>query len=131
MIRDHRSHYYETINHCNEAGESTEFIGFVMQMIETVLADHTGTEHVTEYVTEQVGRLLDVMDEGVYAAKELMATLDLNHRPTFLYTYLQPAIKAGLIEMTRPETPRARNQKYRLTRNGIQQKRLLIEQKAQ
>ncbi len=129
MIRDHRSRYYETINRSNDAGESTEFISFVLQMIEAVLADHAGTEHDTEHVTEQVGRLLDVIGEGAYAAKELMAVLGLNHRPTFLYTYLQPAIKAGLIEMTRPETPRARNQKYRLTPKGVRQKELLLKDK--
>lgn len=130
MIRDNRTRYYETINRSNEAGESTEFIRFVLRMIEAVLADHAGTEHDAEHVTEQVERLLDVIGEGAYAAKQLMAALGLNHRPTFLYTYLQPAIKAGFIEMTRPENPRARNQKYRLTPKGVRQKRLLLEQKA-
>ncbi|MDZ7700325.1 MAG: Fic family protein [Deltaproteobacteria bacterium] len=105
MIRDHRSRYYDTIQHCNAAGESTEFIIFVLQMIEEVLADHAGTEHDTEYLTEQVERLIRIIGEDAYASKELMAALNLNHRPTFLYTYLQPAIKAGLIEMTRPQTP--------------------------
>lgn len=129
MIRDHRLRYYETINRSNEVGKSTEFIRFVLQMIEAVLADHAGTEHDTEHVTEQVERLIGVIGEGAFASKELMAALGLNHRPTFLYTYLQPAIKAGLIEMTRPETPRARNQKYRLTQKGARQKRLLQEPK--
>jgi hypothetical protein len=47
-----------------------------------------------------------------------MTKLALNHRPTFLYSYLQPALKAGLIEMTVPDKPRAKNQKYRLTAKG-------------
>jgi hypothetical protein len=38
-------------------------------------------------------------------------------------SYLQPALKAGFIEMTRPDAPRARNQKYRITPAGIRQKR--------
>ena len=126
MIRDNRSRYYETINRSNEAGESTEFIGFVLQMIEAVLADHAGTEHDAEYVTEQVERLIGVFGEGAYAAKELMAALGLNHRPTFLYNYLQPAIKTGLIQMTRPESPRSRNQKYRLTPEGVRQKKQML-----
>ena len=109
MIRDNRTRYYETINRSNEAGESTEFIRFGLHMIEAVLANHAGTEHDAEYLTEQVERLLGTIGEGAFAAKELMAALGLNHRATFLYAYLQPAIKAGLIEMTRPETPRARN----------------------
>jgi ATP-dependent DNA helicase RecG len=42
----------------------------------------------------------------------------LSHRPTFLYTYLQAALKAGLIEMTIPDKPTSRLQKYRLTAKG-------------
>jgi len=39
----------------------------------------------------------------------------LSHRPTFRQNDLTPALNAGLIEMPRPESPRARDQKYRLT----------------
>ena len=45
-------------------------------------------------------------------------SLQLNHRPTFLYTYLKPAFKAGLIEITQPDTPKSPTQKYRLTAKG-------------
>ena len=119
MIRDNRSRYYEAINQCNQAGESTEFIDFMLQMIEAVLADYAQTEQVTEQLTEQVERLLRIMGPDACSAKDLMAKLKLTHRPTFLYTYLQPALKAGFIEMTRPEAPRARNQKYRITPTGM------------
>lgn len=118
MIRDHRSGYYEALNACNQAGESTEFIAFVLRMIQAVLAEHVETEHVTEHVTEQVERLLRVIGPDACSTRELMARLNLIHRPTFLYTYLQPALTAGLIEMTRPDAPRARNQKYRITPAG-------------
>jgi Fic family protein len=125
MIRDHRSSYYEALNTCNQAGESTEFIAFVLEMIQAVLAEYAQTEHVSEHVTEQVERLLLIIGAGACSAKELMGGLKLTHRPTFLYTYLQPALKAGLIEMTRPDAPRARNQKYRITPTGIHRKRNL------
>ena len=32
--------------------------------------------------------------------------------------WINPALSAGLVEMTRPESPTARNQKYRLTARG-------------
>jgi len=54
-----------------------------------------------------------------------MERLGLSHRPTFLYSYLQPALAAGMIEMPHPDTPRARNQKYRLAIFG--QRRLDVE----
>jgi hypothetical protein len=60
------------------------------------------------------------MDNKAYSARDLMEFLNLNHRPTFLYNYLQAALKDGFIEMTVPDKPRAKNQKYRLISKGIQ-----------
>ena len=35
-----------------------------------------------------------------------MEFLSLKHRPTFMANYLNPALAAGLVEMTQPESPR-------------------------
>ncbi len=43
---------------------------------------------------------------------------DASHRPTFLYDYPRPAIQAGFVEMTQPDSPRSPTQKYRLTEKG-------------
>jgi hypothetical protein len=45
-----------------------------------------------------------------------MADLGLSHRPTFLNSYPHPDLAAQLIEMMHPDTPRARNQEYRLNK---------------
>jgi ATP-dependent DNA helicase RecG len=37
----------------------------------------------------------------------------------FRKAYLLPAISAGLVEMTRPDKPKSRLQKYRLTATGL------------
>ena len=42
-----------------------------------------------------------------------MEKLGLSHRPTFRKNYLLPAMKQGLVEMTIPDKPNSRNQKYR------------------
>ena len=42
MIRDHRSRYYDTIQQCNAAGEFTEFISFVLQMIDSAIITTSG-----------------------------------------------------------------------------------------
>ncbi|MXX25382.1 MAG: cell filamentation protein Fic [Caldilineaceae bacterium SB0668_bin_21] len=51
---------------------------------------------------------------------ELMAALGLSDRKHFAGTYLHPGIDAGLVEMTLPDSPRNRKQKYRLTVAGRQ-----------
>ena len=76
------------------------------------------TEHVGEQVTEQVGRVLVVLQKQTLSGSEIMKRLVLAHRPTFLYNYLQPAIQQGWVEMTIPDKPRSRLQKYRLTPQG-------------
>ena len=49
---------------------------------------------------------------------ELMERLGLKDEKHFRERYLQVAVALGLLEMTRPDTPQSRMQKYRLTRTG-------------
>jgi len=76
------------------------------------------TEQATEYVSEQVKRLLAILKAQEFGSKAAMAALHLNHRPTFLYDYLKPALTDELVEMTQPKAPKSPTQKYRLTQKG-------------
>ncbi len=60
-----------------------------------------------------------------FSRDEIMQNLALKHRPTFLYNYLQPALSLNLIEMTIPDKPNSRIQKYRLTALGKEWKKKL------
>jgi len=55
---------------------------------------------------------------GEMTGKQLMLAMNLKNRVHFLKEYLQPAIDSDLIEMTIPDQPKNRNQKYRLTAKG-------------
>lgn len=72
---------------------------------------------VTVQVPEEVSRLL-VAVEGEMKRSELQEALGLSHRDHFRDAYLQPALDAGLLEMTRPDKPRSPKQRYRLTEAG-------------
>ena len=76
-----------------------------------------GAEHDTEHDTEHVERLIAVLT-GEMNRPQLQAALRLSHRPHFLMAYLRPALDAGLIEMTLPDKPTSRNQRYRRTAAG-------------
>jgi len=80
----------------------------------------SGLEQVTEQVTEQVHRVVVSLGKEVLPGQELMDRIGLSHRPTFLYSYLRPALAAELIEMTIPDKPRSTKQRYRLTPKGKQ-----------
>lgn len=71
------------------------------------------TDQVSDQVSDQVKRLLMVFGRGeVLSAAELLARLGLKHLPSFRRSYLKPALAAGLIRMTEPDSPRSPTQRY-------------------
>ncbi len=75
------------------------------------------TEQDTEQDTRHVQQLVVALT-GKLSRAELQAALSLDHRPHFIAAYLRPALEAGLIEMTLPDKPTSRNQRYRRTAAG-------------
>ena len=71
---------------------------------------------VTTEVTTEV-RLLQAIS-GEMTRQGLRDALGLKNDEHFRKAYLLPALQAGLIEMTIPDKPRSRNQRYRLTPAG-------------
>jgi len=68
-------------------------------------------------ITELAHRLVLVL-KGEMSRSQLMEILELKNRPHFSTNYLEPAIREDLIEMTLPDKPKSKNQKYRLTFKG-------------
>lgn len=68
----------------------------------------------TTQVAEQVVAVIRSIDEEV-SRQELQAALGLANREHFRTAYLLPALEAGLVEMTLPDKPNSRSQRYRLT----------------
>ena len=79
--------------------------------------DGETTTHVTTYVTHHVERLLQEI-EGEISADELQKKLGVVDAENFKKVYLQPALQENLIEMTIPDKPNSRFQKYKLTDEG-------------
>ena len=55
---------------------------------------------------------------GEMSRQQLLDALRLTHREHFRLFYLKPALEAGLVEMTMPDKPNSRNQRYRLSAFG-------------
>lgn len=123
IIRDHQQEYYAALATSDQDVNATPFTEFMLNAIlQAIQESDLGSDQVTDQQSDQVMRLVRALDRAQRSASDLMAELGLSHRPTFRKNYLHPALAAGLIEMIHPDTPRARNQKYRLTERG---KRLL------
>lgn len=77
------------------------------------------TAEVTAEVTDELVALLNVF-KGEMTRTELMHELSLKHAEHFRLYYLNKGLELELIEMTIPDKPRSRLQKYRLTPLGKQ-----------
>ena len=55
---------------------------------------------------------------SVAARQAMQDAVGLAHREHFRKTYLVPALELGVIEMTHPDKPNSRSQRYRLTALG-------------
>ncbi len=75
------------------------------------------TPQVTQQVTPQVSRLLEVLI-GDMSRAELMSALALKDRMHFVNDYLRPALEADLIQYTIPDKPNSHLQSTYLQRKG-------------
>lgn len=114
QIEKFQNEYYDAIARCHSEGNSNIFITFMLEQIDKILSEITdqislGGENISEYVK----RLLDVMEFDVpYTITSLMELLGLKSRETIRRHYIHPALNLNLIQMTLPDKPQSRNQRY-------------------
>ena len=114
QIEKFQDEYYEAISRCHVAGESTFFIEFMLSQIDKILDDiSVQINEKNEYLPESVQKLLEVMEYDVpYTSNDLMEKMGLKAKEGFRRNYLHPAIEMNLIQMTLPDKPNSRNQRY-------------------
>ena len=72
---------------------------------------------VTMEVTMEVAKVMKVM-EGDLFRQQIQERLGLKNAEHLRKAYLVPAMASGLLEMTIPDKPNSRLQKYRITAKG-------------
>lgn len=114
QIEKFQDEYYEAISQCHIAGESTIFIEFMLLQIDKILDEISAQiSEKNEYLPEAVQKLLEVMEYDVpYTGNTLMERLGLKAKEGFRRNYLHPAVEMNLIQMTIPDKPNSRNQRY-------------------
>lgn len=90
-------------------------------MLSTILDTIQSTNpSLTPQVTPQVKALLHAMlkNEEPFSREALQSALNLKDRKSFRERYLKPALELELVEMSIPEKPNSRLQRYRITALG-------------
>ena len=113
-IHEFQDEYYEAIAACHSAGKADVFVEFMLDKInltlDWALAQVSGED---SYLSEQVRRLLDVMEYDVpYTAAQIMVALGLKSKENLRKLYIGPAMEKGLVVMGMPDKPTSRNQMY-------------------
>lgn len=114
QIETFQDEYYQAIARCHKDGASTIFIEFMLSQIDQLL-DHISVQisEENEALSEGLKNLLEIMEYDIaYTSSALMEKLGLRSREGFRRNYLRPALELNLIQMTLPDKPNSRNQRY-------------------
>lgn len=92
--------------------EEDDIFKIVIPYIDIETGKETGKENLL--IPSPVQELLRIIGDKELSVKEIMELLNLKGSDHFRKSYLHPAISAHLVEMTHPENPKHRKQKYRV-----------------
>lgn len=115
LVYAHQQDYYQALRESTRRTDAAPFVAFMLTMIREAVA--ATTPQVAPQVTPQVAALVEAL-EGNLSRDALQKALGLADRKSFRERYLAPALAAGLIEMTLPDKPNSRLQRYRRTAHG-------------
>ena len=114
QIEKFQDEYYKAISKCHVEGNSHTFIIFMLEQIKNILDEIINeTSSNNDHLTEYVKKLLNVMEYDIpYTLGTLMELLNLKSKETIRRHYIHPALELNLIQMTIPDKPQSRNQRY-------------------
>lgn len=113
LIKERQQEYYNALRASDNSANCTAFIEIMLEIIYKSLAILRQSDQDNDQVSDQVKLLLSCMGNETLSAVEIMKRLNLSHRASFRKNYILPALSKGLIEMTIPDKPNSKNQKYR------------------
>lgn len=118
LIRERQDQYYAALREADGVGCADPVIRFLLGAIRDALreiADSTAMD--CSGYSPQVRKLLTALGNETLSGNEMMRRLNLKSRAAFRQNYLLPAMENALVEMTLPDKPNSRNQKYRRKRS--------------
>ena len=99
------------------------FIEFTLSTILEIIAEQAKHQvkridkHQLELSDAQLS-VLKSLEHKALSRKEIFAAIKMNGDSRSFKRHIEPLIEAGLVEMTVPDKPNSRLQKYRLTNSG-------------
>ncbi|MCL2301624.1 MAG: Fic family protein [Firmicutes bacterium] len=123
VLYRNRPQYYQAIEAARKANDSGDFIEFTLSVVLDTIADQEKhqVKHEDKHQVEWAEKQLEVLRSlgtTALSRKEVFDAVGMNGDSRSFKRHMEPLLEAGLIEMTVPDRPNSRLQKYRLTENG-------------
>lgn len=119
LMEEWGSGYKRVVDFCQQNGYPVPEWQEVGPTLRVTIYPHPDVQELPPHVTPHVEKLL-VSCETPSRREELQKYIGIKDRKHFYETYLTPALEAGLLELTIPDKPKSKLQKYRLTQLGMQ-----------
>jgi Fic family protein len=127
VLYQNRPQYYQAIQDARKVDDSGAFIEFTLSALLDVIKHQV--EHQDKHIVEhQVKHKVDLTEIQLavlkslkgkaLSRKEIFLTIELSGDSRAFKRHIEPLLAEGLIEMTVPDKPNSRMQKYRLTMRG-------------
>ncbi|MCL1880539.1 MAG: Fic family protein [Actinomycetia bacterium] len=128
VVYEKRPQYYEVLQNAQRKNDISEFIEFtlsaILDTVETQVwqQDKHKEEHKDKHIVEQLPvtmiAVLKALEEKSLSRKEIFNAIGMKNDFRAFKRNVEPLLTCGLIEMTVPEKPSSKLQRYRLTEEG-------------
>lgn len=115
VVHAHQADYYAALAASDKAANAAPFAEFILGALLASLRQETTSDPLSDPPSDPVSRLLAIFRTGEQLSiPVMMERLGLKHRTYFRRTFLNPALSAGKIAMTVPDSPHSPKQRYRI-----------------
>jgi len=111
IVKNQQQEYYDAINLSTAQNDSAPFVTFMLEAIKQALDE---LPHNREVLSPPLEKLVAAMGNRTLSVKEIMQSMNLTSRQSFMRVYLYPALEKVIVEMTLPDKPTSRLQRYRM-----------------
>lgn len=123
VLYQNRPEYYQAIENARQANDSGVFIEFTLSALYDIIAAQEKHQvrhedkHQVQLNDIQIEMLKSLKDRDL-SRKDIFATIGMSGDSRSFKRHIEPLLVVGFIEMTVPDKPNSRLQKYRLTDSG-------------
>jgi len=127
ILYQNRPQYYQAIEMARKANDSGVFIEFTLAALYEIIAeqekhqdkhqDRHQDKHQVELSAAQIAVLKVIVNKDL-PRKEIFAAVGMSGDSRSFKRNIEPLLAIGLIEMTIPDKPNSKLQKYRITETG-------------